>query len=158
MRTSVIIIAFILIGLFLPYTLKDSLPPPKTATTSKSSFSNSESSAPINTASLTIDRTQSDKGVTYELIIMNTASFVDGVGYLHIEGEIQNNGDRKTRYVEVTAIFFDSDKNMVSFETTNTQEEVIFPGLTSSFEFIVEDESIISQIRSVDFQAKGRNR
>lgn len=71
-----------------------------------------------------------------EVEILSMNSFVDSVGYLHVVGEVQNNGKNNLAFVEVTATFYDENDKVVGTSFSYTSREILPPSEKSPFEII----------------------
>lgn len=60
-------------------------------------------------------------------------------GYLHIVGEVENEGDTYVEYVRVTAVYYDVNDNIVGTNYTVAKLRVLPPHTKSPFELIVDD-------------------
>lgn len=99
-------------------------------------FTNSEQIGEIEAYRLTIDstRTLTDKPRNLELEVGD--AHVDAVGYYHLVGEVKNNGDRTATFVEVSAVFYDRDGNVVDTAFGYTAPDRIPSGDMASFELV----------------------
>ena len=69
----------------------------------------------------------------------NFSSYVTSSGYLHIVGEVENQGDTYVEYVRVTAMYYDMNDSIVGTNYTVTKLRVLPPHTKSPFELIVDD-------------------
>ena len=81
------------------------------------------------------------------LEILSHNSFTDSIGYLHVVGEVQNNGPTNLQFVKVTSTFYDSNNQVVATDFTYTNPTDIGPRQKAPFELILSSASIpITQI------------
>jgi hypothetical protein len=64
-------------------------------------------------------------------------SHLDDIGYLHVVGEITNQGSQKATYVKVSGAFYNSSNAVVATDYTFTDPKDLESGQTAPFEIIV---------------------
>ena len=73
-----------------------------------------------------------------DLVISGDSSSKDSIGYLHIQGEVQNTGTEPATFVELIATLYDADGNVVGVGFTYTSLDTIPAGGASPFDVIIE--------------------
>ena len=76
------------------------------------------------------------------LKVLSSNSFIDGIGYLHVVGEIQNGTPDSLTYVMATATFYDKNNNVVGTSYSYTNPSDLGPGGKAPFEIILTTASI----------------
>jgi len=97
----------------------------------------------------------SSRDASYEvpnLTILSNSSYVDGLGYLHVPGEIRNDNQQCQDYVKIAGTFYGSDVVFVEF--TYTEIDLLTPGQFSPFELVVSEDTIIPNIHDFLLQAE----
>lgn len=94
-------------------------------------------------------------GLSSALEILSHQSYVDGLGWHHIVGEVQNSGSIPLEFVEVIARLYDEDEKLVSTKITFTAPDVIYPGGKAPFDIITLRQSQWSRMTHYELQVKG---
>jgi len=76
---------------------------------------------------------------TGQVNILTHSGWLDGLGYYHVVGEVQNVGSSTVDFVQVTATFYNSSNTVIAVDYTYTTLSVILPGRKSPFEIILTD-------------------
>ena len=74
-------------------------------------------------------------------------SFTDSIDTYHIVGEVTNQGDQVTRFVEVAGAFHNDQNQVVAVGLSYTDPSDLGPGVTAPFEILVSTPNI-DQIKS----------
>ena len=69
--------------------------------------------------------------------ILQTNSYVDSIGYLHVIGIVQNDGTENLEYVEIDATFYDKNNNVVGSNFTYTYIDILAPEQKSPFDVFI---------------------
>jgi hypothetical protein len=69
----------------------------------------------------------------------NYSDFVDGIGYLHVVGEVRNTTSNYLRNVKITVNFFDSSNMLVDVDFTYTWLDNLPPGETTCFHDLLQE-------------------
>lgn len=96
------------------------------------------------TVALTIDTVNAEA----DLAFLEYSSYVDSYGWLHVIGEVQNNGTEPLRFVEIVASFYNASDEFVGSDWTYTFIDIIDVGKTSPFEIVFMEET---QVPKVDY-------
>ncbi|MGH2470333.1 MAG: FxLYD domain-containing protein, partial [Chloroflexota bacterium] len=81
------------------------------------------------------DPTPQPRGSGPSAIMLNSSSYTDPAsGWLHIVGEVQNNGNANLQLVEVTATFKDASGNPLQTAIAFAVLPILVPGQTSPFD------------------------
>jgi len=75
------------------------------------------------------------------VILNNHTGFFDSLGYYHVVGEVQNNGDGALQFVKITATFYDSAGTVVATSFTYTMIEILHAGQKSPFDVFLFDKA-----------------
>ena len=71
------------------------------------------------------------------LEILSNSSYIDGIGWMHIVGEIKNMGSVKATYVKVIATYYNETGGVVDAEFTFSDPSDIDPNQTAPFDIIL---------------------
>jgi len=74
------------------------------------------------------------------LEILSSSSYIDGIGWMHIVGEIKNIGTVKATYVKIVATCYDEMGKVVSADFTFSDPSDINPAQRAPFEILIEAE------------------
>lgn len=74
------------------------------------------------------------------LEILSHSSYIDGVGYMHIVGEIENIGTVRATYVKIVATCYDETGKVVDADFTFSDPMDIDPAQKAPFEILVGNE------------------
>ncbi len=80
--------------------------------------------------------TMTPKPTTGLAILENRTVFTDSIDYVHIVGEVQNNGSSNLEFVKVIADFFNGTQ-LVADDITYTHLNTLLPGERTCFEILV---------------------
>ncbi len=81
------------------------------------------------------------------LKVLSSNSFIDGIGYYHVVGEIENGTPESVSYVQATGTFYDKNNNVVGTSYSYTSPSDLGPGEKAPFEIILTSASIpVNQI------------
>jgi len=106
----------------------------------KPSFLNANETGDSNPSSMS-------KNNANELQILSDNSFTDSIGYMHVVGEVQNNGATNAQFVQVTGTFYDNNNQVVGTHYTYTNPSDIPAGGKAPFEIILSSASVpVSEI------------
>jgi hypothetical protein len=75
------------------------------------------------------------------LTVLSSVKSVDSMGDIHIKGEVQNNGNSATTYVEVIGSFYDSSGKIVAEDFTFTEPTTIQAGQKAPYDLQLYDNS-----------------
>jgi len=89
------------------------------------------------------------------LQILSYSDSIDVLGWMHVVGEVKNNGSETVEYVMILATFYDSDGKVVVTEWTFTEEDEIAPGETGTFELLMIYSDLVPQIDHYTLQVQG---
>lgn len=118
---------------------------PKTPSFLNSSEIPSEGTDSLSTIPSVGTGLSSDDSSTIRILSHN--SFTDSLGFLHIVGELQNEGITNLEFVKVTSTLYDARNQVVATDFTYTDPSDVGPGQKAPFEIIVTSASIpLSQI------------
>jgi hypothetical protein len=73
---------------------------------------------------------------------------VNQYGWYIVRGEVLNNGSVLAELVTIYSTFYDADQNVIETSVDFTSPSDIDAGDAASFEIVIFDEEIISQIAS----------
>ncbi len=88
------------------------------------------------------------------LEILNTSSRTDSVDSFHVVGEVLNNSDSYTEFVEVVGAFFNAAGDVVASDSTFTILELVAPGELAPFDLLVIDGATLG-ITDFQLQVQG---
>lgn len=88
------------------------------------------------------------------LEILSNSSYVDGVGYMHVVGEIKNIESGTATYVKVAATFYDETGTVVATAFTFSDPSDIEPGQKAPFEIILIEKSRVTLVDSYSLTAE----
>lgn len=88
------------------------------------------------------------------LRILSHSSFKDAIGFLHVVGEIKNDGSRSTEYVEIIATFYDNKGKVVATGFTYTDKESLASGEVASFNLVLLQTSQLQLITNYHLTAE----
>jgi len=71
--------------------------------------------------------------------ILSYTGYIDSFGYYHVVGEVQNVGDQALNFVEIEAIFFDSNDVIIATRFDLTMLDVLLVGRKSPFDISLLD-------------------
>lgn len=71
--------------------------------------------------------------------VLSERAYRDSVGYLHVVGEVANEGAQNARLVEISATFYDAAGNVAKTGIAFAMRDVVPAGQKSPFEATVED-------------------
>ena len=92
-----------------------------------------------------------------ELQILSDNSFTDSIGYMHVVGEVQNNGATNAQFVQVTGTFYDNNNQVVGTHFTYTNPSDIPAGDKAPFEIILSSASVpVSEINHYNLIASSQ--
>jgi hypothetical protein len=66
--------------------------------------------------------------------VQTHSSYRDGSGYLHIVGEVQNQGTGNIEYVKVVATYYDQQHNVVGTDYSYSELDILVPGQKAPFD------------------------
>jgi hypothetical protein len=92
--------------------------------------------------------------LTPALRMLSNSSYTDTSGFMHIVGEIQNDGVSRATFVEVLATLYDSGGNVVLTDFTFTDPSDIDPGEKAPFDILVTVEDRIPLVDSYSLNAQ----
>lgn len=92
----------------------------------------------------------------YDIIILSQ-TYLSKFYSDNLVGEILNNGTATIKAVEMTAIFYDDQDDIIGNERSGTSPYTINPGETASFTIEIFDEAIKINASSYDFTAKWKD-
>ena len=78
--------------------------------------------------------------------ILSQSTYVDGIGNLHIVGEVINESFQPLRFVQIIATFYDSNNGVIGTDFTFTSPSTIQPGQRAPFDMIISEGSIPTQL------------
>lgn len=81
-----------------------------------------------------------------EISILSHSSYVDSYGWLHVVGEVQNNGTVALNSVEITATFYNSSNTVVGTEYTYSDIDTINVEEKSPFEILFMEDTQVPKI------------
>jgi hypothetical protein len=82
-----------------------------------------------------IEKKQEEGDYLNKLTILNDKWIIDNYGYSRISFSVKNNGAKTTKYVKVTARFYDKNNSIIDSAYTNTLEKIP-PGAAKIFEIM----------------------
>jgi len=82
------------------------------------------------------------------LQILSNSSYTDSIGYLHVVGEIQNQGAATSSYNKISATFYDSSGKVVDTDFAFTNPTDVAAGGKAPFEIILIDSSRVPMVAS----------
>jgi hypothetical protein len=97
-----------------------------------------------------------DNNKKYDMVILSQTYFSKFISD-DLAGEILNNGTSTIKAVEITAIFYDDQDDIIGNAASGTTPYTINPGDTASFTIKIFDEGIKINASSYDFTAKWRD-
>jgi hypothetical protein len=71
-----------------------------------------------------IEKKQEETEYIQKLTVLKTKWVIDDYGYSRISFSVKNNGTQTTKYVKITAQFFDKKGNIIDSTYTNTLEKI----------------------------------
>jgi hypothetical protein len=92
----------------------------------------------------------------YDIVILSQ-TYLSKFYSDNLVGEILNNGTATIKAVEMTAIFYDDQDDIIGNERSGTSPYTINPGDTASFTIEIFDEAIKINASSYDFTAKWKD-
>lgn len=94
----------------------------------------SQGSLQVHHYSLTVSWSDYAAGKPLGLDVLSKTTSIDNYGYLHITGQIKNQGTLTARYVEAIATFYDSSGKVIGRDTSYTDPTNIAPGQTGNYD------------------------
>jgi len=76
---------------------------------------------------------------TPDVEILSNTKYLDSFGYYHVVGEVQNVGDQAVNFVEIEAIFYDSNDFIVDVIFTSTMLDILLVNRKSPFDIVLLD-------------------
>lgn len=74
--------------------------------------------------------------------IVSSSSWTDSVGYIHVVGEVVNNGSQNEDFVEIDATYFSASNAVVGTDFTFSELDTLTPGEKSPFVLLFDPSSI----------------
>jgi hypothetical protein len=68
------------------------------------------------------------------LTVLSPSGSVDGIGFYHIIGQVQNNGGATSHFVQPVGTLYDNSGNVLDCESTYVSSTDLTPGQTSAFD------------------------
>lgn len=93
----------------------------------------------------------------YDIVLLSQMYNSEGLFSDEITGDILNNGTATIKAVEITAIFYDDQDDIIGKERSGTSPYSISPGDTATFNIELFDEPIQINASSYDFTAKWKD-
>ena len=93
----------------------------------------------------------------YDIVLLSHIYSSTGVFADELVGEILNNGTATVKAVELTAIFYDDQDDIIDNERSGTSPYTVNPGDKSTFTIEIFDEAINSNASSYEFTAKWKD-
>ncbi|NQE53084.1 hypothetical protein C5S29_05785 [ANME-1 cluster archaeon GoMg3.2] len=78
--------------------------------------------------------TPTPTGTSTKPEILSHSSYISGLGFFEVVGEVKNNLPDNIKYVKITATFYDAEKNVVGTDFTYTQLNILKPNQKSPFD------------------------
>lgn len=97
--------------------------------------------------SLTIDF-EEGTALTPALIMLSNSSYVDSSGWMHIIGEIENNGTETATFVQIVASLYDSEGNIVLDGYAYTDPSDVSSGEKAPFEITIYDDDRVPLVET----------
>jgi hypothetical protein len=70
---------------------------------------------------------------TKESEILSHSSYIDGLGYFNVVGEVKNTLSSNTNYVKIVATFYDAQEKVIGTDFTYTELDILKPNQKSPF-------------------------
>ena len=112
-------------------------PPPKTTPTPTPTATPSPTVTPTPTPTLLPTLTPTPTltvAPTKEPEILSHSSYIDGLGYFNVVGEVKNTLPSNTKYVKIVATFYDAQKKVIGTDFTYTELDILKSNQKSPFE------------------------
>lgn len=93
----------------------------------------------------------------YDIVLLSHIYSSTGVFADELMGEILNNGTATVKAVEITAIFYDDQDDIIDNERSGTSPYTVNPGDKAIFTIEIFDEAIKSNASSYEFTAKWKD-
>jgi len=93
----------------------------------------------------------------YDIVLLSHIYSSTGVFADELKGEILNNGTATVKAVEITAIFYDDQDDIIDNERSGTSPYTVNPGDKATFTIEIFDEAIKSNTFSYEFTAKWKD-
>lgn len=100
---------------------------------------------------------ESDTNKKYDIVLLNHRYNNVGLFSAEIAGEILNNGTATVKAVEITAIFYNDQDDVIGKERSGTSPYSINPGDKATFKIQIFDNVIKDSVSSYDFTAKWKD-
>lgn len=97
-----------------------------------------------------------DDNKRYDMVILSQ-NYLGKFYSDELVGEILNNGTATIKAVEMTAIFYDDEDDIIGNERSGTSPYTINPGETASFTIEIFDDAVKINASSYDFTAKWKD-
>lgn len=102
---------------------------------------------------------QEENNITkkYDIVLLSHIYSSTGVFADELVGEILNNGTATVKAVEITAIFYDDQDDIIDNERSGTTPHTVNPGDKAAFTIEILDEAVKSNASSYEFTAKWKD-
>jgi len=93
----------------------------------------------------------------YDIVLLSHIYSSTGAFADELVGEILNNGTATVKAVEITAIFYDDQDDIIDNERSGTTPYTVNPGDKAAFTIEIFDEAVKSNASSYEFTAKWKD-
>jgi len=76
------------------------------------------------------------------ITILSHNSYVDGAGYFHVVGEVENDTPNTAKFVQITGTFYDINNAIVGTQFTHTNPSNISSGAKAPFDLVLVSTSV----------------
>jgi len=90
---------------------------------------------------------------TSSVRILDSDSFIDQKGNLHVFGELQNTGEINVELVNVTGAFYDTEENLIGKNSSLADINLLTIGQKSPFEIVFSRKEQVGKVRRYDLNA-----
>jgi hypothetical protein len=90
------------------------------------------------------------------LTVQNSSSHLDGFGYLHVVGEIQNGADVSYETVQVNCNFYDTNGGAIATAKATAIVKLVGAGGTSPFDVMLFDRALSGDVSRYDLSVGGK--
>jgi len=90
---------------------------------------------------------------TSSVKILDSDSFIDQNGNLHVFGEMQNTGEANVESVNITGAFYDAEENLIEMNSSLADIDLLTVGQKSPFEIVLSRKEQIDKVHRYDLNA-----
>ena len=90
-----------------------------------------------------------------DIDFLTTSEVIDTLGYLHVFGEVQNNGSQTLKYVEIVGTFYNAGHVVIETEYTFTLLDQLEPTQKSPFDLFIMNTNTSADVTSYKLTVTG---